>query len=127
MCLVNTLFFILLVLVIIEIARPIFLRIITVDRYEYLELLNLTSWKAGRELRHEMQRRKGGRIDTVVFFADISKLADEQLIEVDIQERYYGGFKLKIAFYCLTNDGGIRRDDLLRASSSSPNLTPRSV
>lgn len=66
-----------------------FFRIVIVDKYEYLELLNM-NWQSGRNIRKIMQQKKRGRIPGPFFYQDMARLEDEELIESSLYAGTHG-------------------------------------
>ncbi len=61
-------------------------RYVSVDIYEYLDLLSLHRWKEADEIRKEMEKKKGGDVSIPRFYAAMSQLEMDGLVESRLNE-----------------------------------------
>lgn len=54
---------------------------VSVDKYEYIELMSFEEWKPGLRIRKEMEAKKSGLIDAGTFYIRMMELEEEGLIE----------------------------------------------
>lgn len=91
-----------------------------VDKYEYLEVLSYTEWKAGRTIRKELEKLKGGYLGGVEVYHNLAELAEEGLVEFRDLEDEDG----KLREFRKKPGGRRTPPDELGDSSLTPSWTP---
>jgi hypothetical protein len=85
---------------------------VTVSDYEYLELISHVEWRAGRDIRKEMMRKKRGNISGPAFYGAMARLEDQDLIEGQYEIDEVLGQKIQRRQY-KKKSGGIRKQNEL--------------
>jgi len=118
---VVSLFLLLMIFSIISIWRE---RKVIRDRYEWLDVLSHYEWKRTLQIRDEMSKLKGKKVEGIVMYIDLSRLEEERLVEGRVKKMRMHGYLLTSREYKLTPSGTRRK---VKGRQGEDQKIPRSL
>lgn len=100
-----------------------------VEAFEYLQVLSYHEWKSVRDIRHEMQKIKGGRINPGSVYDALEFLKSEGCVESRPRDRLFWRSDETYVNYPaldfkLTSQGMQQKKELTSDSEQYPHIAP---